>query len=120
MNRQPTRRSDGLPTFAEVFCTIVFVVVFTGLVVTGFRYFTKNKNTSTETQTKEESTYKPTHDSLQISYTYDKDKQVRWYVFIDPDTHIEYLFNDLGGVTPRLGADGESVMRTTLPSNDEL
>lgn len=47
---------------------------------------------------------KKTHDSLGISYTYNGE-EVRWYVFTDPDTNVQYLFNDQGGVTPRLGID---------------
>lgn len=121
MSRWPRTREDGIPTVGEVVYVLfnvllVFAIFF--CIYSGVNHlFGKTDNTKAET--KEESTYKPTHDSLQISYTYDKDKQVRWYVFVDPDTHQEYLFNDLGGVTPRLGADGVSVMRTTFPSNDE-
>lgn len=41
------------------------------------------------------------HDSLAPTYTYDGEI-IRWYVFTDPDTDVQYLVNDRGGCTPRL------------------
>lgn len=34
-----------------------------------------------------------THDSMTATYTYDGEC-VRWYVMVDPDTNIQYLYND--------------------------
>ncbi len=48
-----------------------------------------------------------THDSLAPTYTYDGQLTIRWYVFTDPDTGVQYLVNDLGGCTPRLDQSGE-------------
>lgn len=48
-----------------------------------------------------------THDSLGPTYTYDGALTIRWYVFTDPDTGVQYLVNDLGGCTPRLDQWGE-------------
>lgn len=45
------------------------------------------------------------HDSLDVNFTYDGEA-IRWYVFIDPDTGVEYLVNDRGGCTPRLDGQG--------------
>lgn len=52
--------------------------------------------------------HKVTHDSMCVTYTYDGE-MIRWYVMIDPDTGVQYVVNDRGGCTPRLGHDG-SVM----------
>lgn len=41
-----------------------------------------------------------THDSLTINYTYDGE-EIRTYVMIDPDTNIQYLVNDRGGMVRR-------------------
>lgn len=119
-NRRPVRRDDGWPTPGEVAHLVVNVILIAVIVVAatlGYRALSERYEEATSVK---ESSYKPTHDSLQISYTYDEDKQIRWYVFVDPDTNVEYLFNDLGGCTPRLGADGVSIMRTNIPSNEEL
>lgn len=45
------------------------------------------------------------HDSLAPTYTHDGEI-IRWYVFTDPDSGVQYLVNDRGGCTPRLGTNG--------------
>lgn len=45
------------------------------------------------------SSYK-THDSLTVNYTYNGEA-IRTYVMIDPDTNIQYLVNDRGGMVRR-------------------
>lgn len=47
-----------------------------------------------------------TMDSLSCTYTYNGEI-IRYYVFVDPETRIEYLVNDRGGMTPRLDYNGE-------------
>lgn len=42
------------------------------------------------------------HDSLAPIYTYDGEI-IRTYVFTDPDSGVQYLVTDAGGITPRLG-----------------
>ena len=49
-----------------------------------------------------------THDSLAPTYTYDGEV-IRWYVFIDPDTSVQYLVNDRGGCYPRLDQYGNVI-----------
>lgn len=51
---------------------------------------------------------KVTHDSLAPTYTHDGEI-IRWYVFQDPDSGVQYLVNDRGGCTPRLGKDGHVI-----------
>lgn len=51
-------------------------------------------------------TLQQTHDSLDGTLTADG-SYIRWYVFTDPDTGIEYLVNDRGGCTPRLDSAGK-------------
>ena len=48
------------------------------------------------------------HDSLAPTYTYDGEI-IRWYVFVDPDTSVQYLVNDRGGCTPRLDQFGNVI-----------
>ena len=48
---------------------------------------------------------KVTHDSLGPTYTHDGEI-IRWYVFTDPDTGIQYLVSDRGGCCPRLDEYG--------------
>lgn len=40
------------------------------------------------------------HDSLGPTHTYDGEI-IRWYVFTDPDTQVQYLVNDRGGCVRR-------------------
>lgn len=51
---------------------------------------------------------KITHDSLGPVYTYDGEI-IRPYVFVDPDTGLQYLVSDRGGITERWGADGKQM-----------
>lgn len=55
------------------------------------------------------------HDSLAPTYTHDGEI-IRWYVFTDPDSSVQYLVNDRGGCTPRLNQYGNVVGVQT--SND--
>lgn len=57
------------------------------------------------TEAEQRPEHKITHDSLAPTYTYDGET-IRWYVFIDPDTDVQYLVNDHGGCTPRLDQYG--------------
>lgn len=52
------------------------------------------------------------HDSLAPTYTHDGEI-IRWYVFCDPDTGLQYLVNDRGGCCPRNSKDGMQ-MGTTI------
>lgn len=51
----------------------------------------------------------PTHDSLGPVYTYDGEGTMRVYVFTDPDSGVQYLVSDKGGITPRLGKNGHII-----------
>lgn len=51
---------------------------------------------------------KITHDSLAPTYTYDG-QIIRTYVFTDPDSGVQYLVTDAGGITPRLGTNGHII-----------
>lgn len=51
---------------------------------------------------------KITHDSLAPTYTYDGEI-IRTYVFTDPDSGVQYLVTDAGGITPRLGKNGHII-----------
>ena len=123
MDRRPTRRDDGWPTPGEIAHVVVNMILITIIVISatiGYRALSDAYKSYKISKEAKATVYKPTHDSLQISYTYDPDVQVRWYVFIDPDTQQEYLFNDLGGCTPRLDSDGESVMTSYRPSDSDM
>jgi len=51
-------------------------------------------------ETSEPAYRKITHDSLTITYDY-KGEETRYYVMIDPDTQVQYLVNDKGGMCVR-------------------
>lgn len=48
------------------------------------------------------------HDSLAPIYTYNGEI-IRTYVFTDPDSGVQYLVNDRGGMTPRLDTNGHVI-----------
>ena len=53
-------------------------------------------------QVNESAKMEPTvrHDSLDVTRTYNGEL-IRWYVFTDPDSGVQYLVNDRGGVCVR-------------------
>ena len=48
------------------------------------------------------------HSSLGGTHTYDGEL-IRWYVFVDPDSQVQYLVNDRGGCCPRLDGFGHAI-----------
>lgn len=93
----PTRREDdGASPFRVV---IGIVAVFLFFIVAAF-LFTRD----VEDRTHRATPY-PSHDSLGPTYLYDGKSVIRWYVFTDPDTGIQYLVNDRGGCTLRVRED---------------
>ena len=53
-------------------------------------------------QVNDAATAQPTirHDSMGATHTYNGET-IRWYVFTDPDTQVQYLVNDRGGCCVR-------------------
>ena len=97
--RRPTRRSDG----ASAYRAVLGIVILFLLVIVVMWWFAKKVEGVRRT-----APY-PSHDSLAPTYLYDGQSVIRWYVFIDPDTGIQYLVNDRGGCTPRLDASGKQM-----------
>lgn len=98
--RAPTRgrapRSEGLPDAYAAAIICVLLVMFAGIAV--MAHLVSEAQATDEAAVPE---YKPTHDSMTYSLTYDGE-MIRRYVMKDPDTQIEYLVNDRGGCCPRL------------------
>jgi hypothetical protein len=97
--RRPTRRSDGPSAYRAVLGTIILFL----LVIIVMWWFSKRVEGVSRT------TPYPSHDSLAPTYLYDGKSVIRWYVFIDPDTGMQYLVNDRGGCTPRLDSNGKQM-----------
>lgn len=92
--RYPTRREDdGASPFRVI---IGIVIVFLVTIVAAFM-FTRDVEGNHHSATPY-----PSHDSLGPTYLHDGQDVIRWYVFTDPDTGVQYLVNDRGGCTPRL------------------
>lgn len=99
----PRPRTDAeprdLPPFSLVLLFVIVMAVAMGTTVHAVR--------TSRAQADESPTI--THDSLAPTYTYDGEV-IRWYVFVDPDTGVQYLYNDHSWVaTPRLDRDGEQM-----------
>lgn len=100
---RPTPRRDrwqGRPSDLAV----VALIVILGVILAGSFLWGVTHELPTEADLRP--TAKITHDSLGPTYTYDGEV-IRWYVFVDPDTQEQYLVNDRGGCTPRLGGQDE-------------
>lgn len=83
---------EGYPAWWAI---LLAVVILLGIAI-GFESCTKE-------------TPKPSHDALTGTLMTDG-QYIYWYVMVDPDTGIEYLVNNFGGTTPRLGADGRPIL----------
>lgn len=101
----PRPRTDAeprdIPPLVQVLLFVIAVVVALGMTV----------HAACVTRVRAQADEKPTitHSSLAPTYTYDGEV-IRWYVFVDPDTGVQYLYNDHSWVaTPRLDRDGEQM-----------
>lgn len=94
----PTSKDNTRKTSRTLIALAVLV-----LVVVLFRVFGRRDGKEADSDT-EEAAVLIRHDSLAPSYTYNGET-IRWYVFIDPDTNVQYLFNDRGGCCVREGMD---------------
>lgn len=52
--------------------------------------------------------HRVTHDSMCAVHTYDGET-IRFYVMTDPDTQIQYIVNDRGGMCVREGLDDDGL-----------
>ena len=102
-NRKPTPRTQRtVPSFAQVvIVAIILLASVWGIYKTVKTYRTFNKQPEKKVTEKSMS-------SLAPSYLYDG-TCVRWYVFVDPETNCEFLYNDIGGAVPRTTPAGEQM-----------
>lgn len=98
-SRQPTKRKDGVSAYRAVIGIIVLTMTMIALALW----------MADRAESRMRATPYPSHDSLAPTYLYDGKSVIRWYVFIDPDTGMQYLVNDRGGCTPRLDASGREM-----------
>ena len=91
-SRRPHKRTDGVSAWRAVLGIIVLTMSAIGLALW----------MSHKVESRRRATPYPSHDSLGPTYLYDGQSVIRWYVFTDPDSGVQYLVNDRGGCTPRL------------------
>lgn len=97
--RPTPRKQQSRPSGAATAIVCLLVIAALGL----FAWWGLTSTMPTEAE--QRPAHKITHDSLAPTYTYDGEI-IRWYVFIDPDTDVQYLVNDQGGCMPRLDEYG--------------
>lgn len=85
---------------------ILVIAIIVALAVTAFGVFEDKEELPYEAPAPKTD---PTHDSLGPVYTYNGKGTMRVYVFTDPDSGVQYLVNDKGGITPRLGQNGHII-----------
>lgn len=91
------RPSLGLTVFVSLLL-LSFITVIASLLVR--LYNTTRQPTS-------QSVYKYTaHDSMTVTYTYNGEA-IRYYVMTDPDTQVQYIVNDRGGMCRREAKEDE-------------
>ena len=100
----PRRRQKERPSAAAVVLLVCLIgaILSTILLIS----ITTQEPLPDEAPAPVEATIK--HDSLAPTYTYDGEI-IRWYVFTDPDSGVQYRVNDRGGCTPRLGTNGHII-----------
>lgn len=89
--RVPSPRNDHVPSNSITLFVLLFLVIMTiAFGVISYRHDKKVTDT------------KPviTHDSMTAIHTYDG-QMIRFYVMTDPDTNIQYIINDRGGMCVR-------------------
>jgi hypothetical protein len=93
--RIPTRRTDGR---AGILGIVVFAIIeaLTVLLVAYFAY----RYAEAVEDSKAPLSTGPSHDSMAIGYDY-QGEATRFYVMTDPDTGIQYVWSDNGGLSPR-------------------
>ena len=98
---RPTRRHDQKEPSGLIPLFAVLILIILGSLAWGITH-------QPPTEAELRPAAKITHDSLAPTYTYDGEI-IRWYVFIDPESSVQYLVNDRGGCTPRLDQYGNIV-----------
>lgn len=98
--RVPAPRHDTIPSngvLVGVCVAIVATIVAMAIALHVYRQ---------ETQRPVE--HRVTHDSMCAIHTYDGET-IRFYVMTDPDTQIQYIVNDRGGMCVREGLNDEGL-----------
>lgn len=93
--RVPAPRHDVVPSGTMTTVTVLLLLAFLAVVVS---YIVKwyqtygHKTYTTDTP--------KTHDSMTMTHTYNGES-IRIYVITDPDTQVQYLVTDRGGICRR-------------------
>ena len=96
------RRKRGIPSGAAVAAVSALVV----LLLVGAYLLGATGHIRAASEAEQRPARKITHDSLGPVYTYDGEI-MREYVFVDPETGVQYLVNDRGGQTERRDRNGK-------------
>ena len=113
-NRKPTPRTQRkVPCLVHI---ILLAITF-GMCLWGITKAIEWRRSADEVDeaNEESAVVDKSMSSLAASYLNDGTR-VCWYVFIDPEEGKQYLYNDLGGVTPRTSDDGQMEVN---PNADE-
>lgn len=98
--RVPAPRHDFVPSNASA----VVVALIAIALMMGFAAWAYTSNLETAKDAGVRAERPITHDSMSIVHTYDGE-EIRFYVMTDPDTGVQYIVNDRGGMCPREGID---------------
>lgn len=99
--RVPAPRHDKVPSNASTaLLSLFFVAVIIGLGVWALMSQGHVILASESAMKAEKSEHLITHDSMTAVHTYDGEI-IRFYVMTDPDTQVQYIVNDRGGMCVR-------------------
>lgn len=96
--RRPTRRRDD--DSLSVFASITACIIIVGVVAAVLYFLVRDLNQRAKMQPK------TTHDSMCAVHTYNGET-IRFYVMVDPDTQVQYVVNDRGGMCVREFPDAD-------------
>lgn len=101
--RSATGRADMPPRRVPRTGCAVMIVLLLVATLCGIAWLCLRDKTPPETET-----YKSVqrHDSLTYTHTHDGKDTIRVYVVTDPDTQVQYVVSDNGGICPRLDRYG--------------
>lgn len=103
----PAPRHDTVPSNGSTLALVVVALVL--IIGVGVWTWLNQREVIATSNDSEQTEHLITHDSLGPVYTYNGEGTMRVYVFTDPDSGIQYLISDKGGITPRLGKNGHII-----------
>ena len=100
--RVPAPRHDVVPSNGSTLALVVVALVL--IIGAGVWAWLNQREVIAASKAAEQTEHLITHDSMTAVHTYNGET-IRFYVMIDPDTGVQYIVNDRGGMCLRENPD---------------